>query len=97
MNRTERFAAGQYITAGEKALVVMLAAGLFGYWAGFNLSSPAVAVGMPAVVPATVEAPAIETVSAASAAPLTPDEHPWLVNQEPKGAVVRDDPPIATF
>ena len=46
MNWTNRFANGQFFTAGEKALVVMLVAGFFGYWAGFNLSGPGVGVSL---------------------------------------------------
>jgi dipeptide/tripeptide permease len=48
MNRMDRFESGQIITAGEKALIVMLVAGLFGFWAGFNLSSQGAPAGLPA-------------------------------------------------
>ena len=47
MNRMGRFESGHLLTTGEKALVAMLAAGLFGYWAGFNLSAPGAAMGLP--------------------------------------------------
>jgi hypothetical protein len=88
MNRTDRFTIGQFFTAGEKALIVMVAAGLFGYWAGFNLSAPAVAIGMP------VASPPVATAPAAAAAE---DEHPWLVSAAPKDGASRDEPPIPAF
>ena len=86
MNRTGRFASGQILTTGEKALIVMLAAGFIGYWAGFNLSSPGVAVGLPAATAASLQVaapPAHEALAPRSGAP-TRD-------------VVLDDPPIPTF
>ena len=47
MNTTGRFEGGQLLTTGEKAFMVMLAAGFFGYWAGFNLSAPGATMGLP--------------------------------------------------
>ena len=60
MSGTGRFGSGQFLTTGEKAFVVMVAAGFFGYWAGFNLSVPGVTMGVPvaaavASMPATLE------------------------------------------
>ena len=52
MNRIGRLTGGQLFTSGEKALVVMVAAGVFGYWAGFKLSTPGDIVGMPVVATA---------------------------------------------
>ena len=56
MSTTGRFEWGQILTTGEKAFLVMLAAGLFGYWAGFNLSAPGATLGMP-VAAAVASAP----------------------------------------
>ena len=53
MKRLGHFEDGKLLTAGEKALVVMLAAGVFGYWAGFNLSTPGVAVPFPVAAAST--------------------------------------------
>jgi len=41
MKRLGNLEEGRRLTTGEKAIVVMLAAGVFGYWAGFNLSGAA--------------------------------------------------------
>lgn len=71
MNRMGRLENGQKFTTGEKAFVVMLMAGVFGYWAGFNLSMPGETVAMPlaaaAALPASTQASHDD--SAASAAP----------------------------
>lgn len=40
----------KYLTTGEKALVAMVVAGVFGYWAGFNL--PGLALPFPVAVAA---------------------------------------------
>jgi hypothetical protein len=88
MNRTDRFTIGQFFTAGEKALIVMVAAGLFGYWAGFNLSAPAVAIGMPVASPPSATAP-----TGAAAEYL----HPSLVSAAPMDGASRDEPPIQAF
>ena len=47
MNRTDGFERGQSVTTGEKVLIVMLIAGVFGYWAGFKVLAPGDIVGMP--------------------------------------------------
>ena len=47
MNRIGQLKDGRIFTSAEKALVVMVIAGVFGYWAGFNLSTPGDAVGLP--------------------------------------------------
>jgi hypothetical protein len=71
MNRIGRLEDGQKFTTGEKAFVVMLMAGVFGYWAGFNLSTPSETVAMPlaaaAALPASTQASRND--STASAAP----------------------------
>jgi hypothetical protein len=50
MNSTDRMGTGHRITTGEKALIVMVLAGVFGYWAGFNLSAPPEGSSLPVVV-----------------------------------------------
>ncbi len=52
MKRLGHIEDGHLLTAGEKALVVMLVAGVFGYWAGFNLSTPGIADPFPVRPPA---------------------------------------------
>src|ERR1700675_434161 len=58
MNRMGRLENGQTFTTGEKAFVVMLMAGVFGYWAGFNLSTPGETVAMPLAPAAALPASA---------------------------------------
>ena len=80
MNRIGQLKDGQLLTSGEKALVVMLLAGIFGYCAGFNLSTPGDAVGMPVTSAAAQPAPtarpavAIEAPRAATAGVAALDE-----------------------
>jgi hypothetical protein len=73
MNRIGQLKDGELLTSGEKALVVMLLAGIFGYCAGFNLSTPGDAVGMPvtsaAAQPAPTARPAAVAIEAPRAAP----------------------------
>jgi hypothetical protein len=87
MKRLGHFEDGKLLTAGEKALVVMLVAGVFGYWAGFNLSMPGVAVPFPVAAasarpasaePARVESPEAPRQAHASAgtAPLRNESSP---------------------
>jgi len=47
MKSTDGFEQGQSFTTGEKVLIVMLLAGIFGYWAGFKVLAPGDIVGMP--------------------------------------------------
>ena len=56
MSTTDRFEGGRILTCGEKVFLVMLAAGFFGYWAGFNLSAPDAALTIP-VAAAVTSAP----------------------------------------
>ena len=76
MNSMGRLENGQKFTTGEKAFVVMLMAGVFGYWAGFNLSTPGETVAMPlaavAALPATTQASRSD--SPAAAAPVKLDQ-----------------------
>ena len=72
MNRTDRSADGQFLTTGEKAFVVMLAAGFFGYWPGFNLSAPGAAMNLP-VAAAEASVPAAR--GPAREAPKLVDTH----------------------
>ena len=54
MNRTDGFERGQSVTTGEKVLIVMLLAGVFGYWAGFKVLAPGDMVGMPVAAAAAL-------------------------------------------
>ena len=92
MGRTDHFANGQFFTTGEKALIAMLAAGLFGYWAGFNLSAPAADVAMPVAAAHPVAAPPAETASARVAQSSAQDGQPLRVSVDPKDAVTQEDP-----
>ena len=65
MNRLGNLEEGRRLTTGEKAFVVMLAAGVIGYWAGFNLSGFALepfpvtaAAAQPSGTTPTVASPA---------------------------------------
>jgi len=71
MNRTDGFEKGQSVTTGEKALIVMLIAGVFGYWAGFKVLAPGDIVGMPVATAAAmfVVAPPKQTQAVAPKAP----------------------------
>ena len=94
MNRIGRFTDGQILTAGEKALVVMVVAGVFGYWAGFKLSTPGDVVGMPVVATAAA-LPAASSSPSANAdvrSPLT-----GLAGAARKGKVGHEGPAIAKF
>ena len=90
MKRLGHFEDGKLLTAGEKALVVMLVAGVFGYWAGFNLSTPGVAVPFP--VAAASARPA-----AAEPARVAPVEAPRPAHASVGTVSVRDGPPKPTF
>jgi hypothetical protein len=90
MKRLGHFEDGKLLTAGEKALVVMLAAGVFGYWAGFNLSTPGVAVPFP------VAAASARPASPAPARVTAPDAS-RPAHASVGTASVRDDPPKRTF
>jgi len=83
---------GQLLTSGEKALVVMLLAGIFGYCAGFNLSTPGDAVGTPvtsaAAQPAPTARPVAASLEAARSAPA---------GSAAPGAPARDEPPAPTL
>jgi hypothetical protein len=99
MNRIGRFTDGQILTAGEKALVVMLVAGVFGYWAGFKLSIPGDGVGMPVVAGAA--APAVASFTQPALAPASASsalgEHSSHAGAVRKGKVAREDPTISKF
>ncbi len=96
MNRTDGFEKGQSVTTGEKALIVMLIAGVFGYWAGFKVLAPGDVVGMPVATAAAlyVVAPPQQSQAAAGAASKAPVEK--NVNAASKDAVA-DDVPAPTF
>ena len=69
MNRIGQLKDGQLLTAGEKALVVMILAGIFGYCAGFNLSAPGDAVLLPVTSVAAEPGPPAHPASASMEAP----------------------------
>ena len=91
MNRIGRLTGGQLFTSGEKALVVMVAAGVFGYWAGFKLSTPGDIVGMPVVVTA-----AAVPVAAPSSQPALA-ERSSRAGAAHKAKVDREDAAIAKY
>ena len=98
MNRTDGFEKGQSVTTGEKALIVMLIAGVFGYWAGFKVLAPGDIVGMPVAAAAAlyVVAPPAQTQMAPGAAPKAPAEKNVRVSAASKDALA-DDVPAPTF
>ena len=98
MNRTDRFEHGQSVTTGEKAFIVMLIAGVFGYWAGFKVLAPGDIVGMPVATAAAllVVAPPERAQNAPAAASKAPAEKNLRVSAPPKD-VVTDDVPAPTF
>jgi hypothetical protein len=95
MNRTDGFEKGQSVTTGEKALIVMLIAGVFGYWAGFKVLAPGDIVGMPVATAAAmfVVTPPKQTQVVA---PKAPAEKNLRVSAASKDAVA-DDVPTPTF
>ncbi len=84
MKRLGNLEEGRLLTAGEKALVVMLVAGMFGYWAGFNLSAPGWADPFPVI-----------SAAAQPAAPAAPSVSP--AGRAAAEAAHRDAPPVPTF
>lgn len=73
MNRLGNLEEGRRLTTGEKAIVVMLAAGVFGYWAGFSLSGSALepfpvtaAAAQSSAPPSTVVSPESRPADAAA-------------------------------
>ena len=98
MNRTDGFEKGQSVTTGEKALIVMLIAGVFGYWAGFKVLAPGDIVGMPVATAAAlfVVAPPGQTQIGPGVAPKAPAEKNLRVSAAPKDAAA-DDVPAPTF
>jgi len=89
MKRFGKLENGHVLTTGEKALLVMVAAGMFGYWAGFNVSSTNLPDPFPAAVAASPQ-PASESMTLS----LTLD--PAAVEVEERNAK-QDDPPAPTF
>ena len=98
MNRTDGFEKGQSVTTGEKVLIVMLIAGVFGYWAGFKVLAPGDIVGMPVAAAAAmfVVAPPERTQVGPGVAPKTPVEKNLRVSAASKDAVA-EDVPAPTF
>ena len=66
MNRLGNLEEGRRLTTGEKAFVVMLAAGLFGYWAGFSLSGAALEPFPATAAAAQPSAPTLTVPSSVS-------------------------------
>jgi hypothetical protein len=87
MKRLGNLENGHMLTTGEKALLGMVVAGMFGYWAGFNVSS-----SLPDPFPAAVAA--APQPAAEPALSLTLD--PAAVEAEEQNAK-QDDPPAPTF
>jgi hypothetical protein len=79
---------GHLLTTGEKALLVMVVAGMLGYWAGFNVSTPSLPDPFP--------------VAAAAAPALAPERLSVVydsVSVDPAAAAAAkaDEPPVPTF
>ena len=89
MKRLGNLERGHMLTTGEKALLVMVVAGMFGYWAGFNVSSTSLPDPFPAAVAAAPQ-PASESMTLS----LTLD--PAAVEAEEQNAK-QDDTPAPTF
>jgi len=87
MKRLGNLENGHLLTMGEKALLVMVVAGMFGYWAGFNVSS-----SLPDPFPAAVAA----APAPAPEATLSLTLDPAAVEAEERNAK-QDDPPAPTF
>jgi len=88
MKRLGKLEDGHLLTAGEKGLLVMVVAGMLGYWAGFNVST----VSLPDAFPTAV-----------AAAPQRAPEPPAIVQDsvivDPAvaAAAKADDEPAPTF
>ena len=87
MKRLGNLENGHVLTSGEKALLVMVVAGMFGYWAGFNLSTPSLPDAFPvAIAAAPQRAPEPSTVSDSV-----------IVDPAVAEAAKADDEPAPTF
>jgi hypothetical protein len=95
MNRTDGFEKGQSVTTGEKALIVMLIAGVFGYWAGFKVLAPGDIVGMPVATAAAmfVVAPPNQTQAGPGVAPKTPAEKNLQTSAASEDAAANEQAP----
>ena len=88
MKRLGNLENGHVLTSGEKALLVMVVAGMFGYWAGFNLSTPSLPDAFPvAVAAAPHRAPE----------PPSPVSDSVIVDPAVADAAKADDEPAPTF
>ena len=97
MNRMGRLENGQIFTAGEKAFVVMLIAGVFGYWAGFNLSTPGETVAMPLAAAAAFPASAKASRDPAGSAPQAKVSERYLTASPVKSDGQRAPAPNPAF
>ena len=88
MKRLGNLENGHLLTTGEKALLVMVVAGVFGYWAGFNVSAPSLPDPFPLAIAAVPQPETSATLS------LTLE--PAAVEAEERNAK-EDDPPAPTF
>ena len=88
MKRLGNLENGQLLTTGEKVLLVMVVAGMFGYWAGFNVSTTSLPDPFPLAVAAAPQPEPSATLS------LTLD--PAAVEAEERNAK-QDDSPAPTF
>jgi hypothetical protein len=99
MNGTGRNAEKRSFTTGEKALAVMVAAGVFGYWAGLNLATPGDATALSTAAAAALPA-AVQQASRTPApqdSPATTAEWPLRDAGILRAITDRDDPPIPAF
>jgi hypothetical protein len=98
MKSTDGFEEGQSITRGEKILIVMLLAGVLGYWAGFKVVAPGDIVGMPVAAAAAlfVVAPPHPAQVGAGKAGTEPVEQTLRVSVSTNDEAAADRP-VQTF
>ena len=82
MKRFGKLGSGHILTTGEKALLVMVVAGIFGYWAGFNVSSTNLPDPFPAAVAAAPQ-PASPPPEPAIWVPSSPGPGKWVPDPQP--------------
>jgi hypothetical protein len=99
MDGTERKAQERIFTTGEKTLAAMIVAGVFGYWAGFNLGAPGEAAGLSVAAAAALPAAVHEAQAAPVPRDAAPrgDEYLWLDAAALRAVADRDEPAIPTF
>ena len=88
MKRLGKLEDGHLLTAGEKGLLVMVVAGMLGYWAGFNVSSPSLPDAFPVAVAAVPQ-------RAPEPPPMVSDS--VIVDPAVAAAAKADETPAPTF